>query len=88
MGFGSSKPGGYRIDRRRRSAVVEDEQSNRRHKNVNKMDNTMENECEDLTVTIPCELANRVRKYGEKTSTDLSAIMIEALDAFLGSAQK
>ena len=48
----------------------------------------MENECEDLTVTIPCELANRVRKYGEKTSTDLSAIMIEALDAFLGFAQK
>ena len=48
----------------------------------------MENECEDLTVTIPCELADRVRKYEEKTSTDLSTIMIEALDAFLRDSKQ
>jgi hypothetical protein len=52
------------------------------------MNKSIENECEDLTVTIPCELADRVHKYGEKTATDLNAIMIEALDAFLrGSKQ-
>lgn len=52
------------------------------------MNSSIENECEDLTVTIPCELVDRVRKYGEKTATDLNAIMIEALDAFLrGSKQ-
>jgi len=48
----------------------------------------MENECEDLKVTIPCELADRVRKYGEETNTALNAIIIEALDSFLrGSKQ-
>lgn len=40
-------------------------------------------ECEDLAVTIPCELADRIRKYGEKTATDLNSVMIEALDTFL-----
>ena len=52
------------------------------------MNESRENECEDLTVTIPCELADRIRKYSEDTATDLNAIMIEALDAFLrGSKQ-
>jgi hypothetical protein len=47
-----------------------------------------ENECEDLTITIPCELADRVRRHGEKTATDLNTIMIEALDAFLRDAKQ
>lgn len=52
------------------------------------MDESKENECEDLIVNIPCELADRIRKYGEDTATELNAIMIEALDAFLrGSKQ-
>ncbi len=52
------------------------------------MTESRENECEDLIVTIPCGLADRIRKYGEDTATDLNAIMIEALDAFLrGSKQ-
>ena len=52
------------------------------------MNSSIENECEDLTVTIPCELADRVRKYGEKTAADLNAIMIEALDAFLRDSKQ
>ncbi|MDX2512960.1 MAG: hypothetical protein QNK25_13010 [Desulfobacterales bacterium] len=52
------------------------------------MNKSMKNDCEDLKVTIPCVLADRVRKYGEETDTSLNAIMIEALDAFLrGSKQ-
>lgn len=52
------------------------------------MNESMENECEDLKVTIPCELADRVRKHAKETDTGLNAIMIEALDAFLrGSKQ-
>ena len=52
------------------------------------MNNSMENECEDLIVTVPCELADRVRKYAEETDTGLNAIMIEALDAFLRSSKQ
>jgi len=47
------------------------------------MDEYDKNDCEDLSVTIPCELADRIRKYGKETATDLNVIMIEALDAFL-----
>jgi hypothetical protein len=52
------------------------------------MNKSKKNECEDLTLTIPCELADRIRNYGKETATDLNTIMIEALDAFLrGSKQ-
>ncbi len=52
------------------------------------MKKSTENECEDLAVTIPCELVDRVRKYGEKTATDLNTIMIVALDAFLRNSKQ
>ena len=48
----------------------------------------MENDCEDLKVTIPCELADRIRKYEEETDTGLNVIMIEALDAFLRDSKQ
>lgn len=51
------------------------------------MNESIENECEDLTVNIPCELAERVRKYGEKTATNINTIMIVALDEFLRNAK-
>ena len=70
------------------SLVTKGYHTEKNHDNTPNMDNTMENECEDLTVTIPCELADRVRKYEEKTSTDLSTIMIEALDAFLRDSKQ
>jgi hypothetical protein len=54
----------------------------------NHMKKSIENECEDLTVTIPCELADRIRKYGEHSGTDLNTLMIVALDDFLRNSKQ
>jgi len=40
-------------------------------------------ECEDLHISIPCELANRIRGYSERNDVSLANVIIEALDAFL-----
>ena len=42
-------------------------------------------ECIDLNITLPCELADRVRGYADKNDTSLANVLIEALDAFLRS---
>jgi hypothetical protein len=39
--------------------------------------------CEDLSLQIPCELVTRVRQYAQANKTDLTNVVIEALDAFL-----
>lgn len=39
--------------------------------------------CEDLTLQIPCELVSRVRQYASANKTNLTTVVIEALDAFL-----
>ena len=41
------------------------------------------NDCIDLQITLPCELADRVRAYAEKNDSSLTNVLIEALDAFL-----
>lgn len=45
------------------------------------------NECSDptqsMTIELPCALAERVVKLAEDKNTDLSNILIEALDTFL-----
>jgi predicted transcriptional regulator len=45
------------------------------------------NECSDpkqsITIELPCEMATRVQKLADENKTDLSNILIEALDAFL-----
>ena len=46
---------------------------------------TENNDCIDLHVSIPCELADRVRGYAEKNDTSVSNVLIEALDAFIRS---
>ena len=40
-------------------------------------------DCIDLHITLPCELADRVRGYAEKNDSSLANVLIEALDAFL-----
>ncbi len=42
-------------------------------------------DCIDLHISIPCELASRVRGYAEKNDTSVANILIEALDAFIRS---
>jgi len=42
-------------------------------------------ECVDLHISVPCELANRVRGYAEKNDTSVANVLIEALDAFIRS---
>jgi len=49
----------------------------------NKPEKTGIKECIDLHITLPCELADRVRGYAEKNDSSLSNVLIEALDAFL-----
>ena len=45
------------------------------------------NECSDpkqsVTIDLPCEMATWVQKLADENKTNLSNIVIEALDAFL-----
>lgn len=43
------------------------------------------NDCIDLHISIPCELAKRVHGYAEKNDTIVANVLIEALDAFIRS---
>jgi len=53
------------------------------------MSNTPEknenSDCIDLHISIPCELADRVRGFAEKNGTSVTNVLIEALDAFIRS---
>jgi hypothetical protein len=44
-------------------------------------------QCADITkefnVHIPCSLAERVEAYASKNNTEITAVIIEALDTFL-----
>jgi hypothetical protein len=40
-------------------------------------------QCEDLNISLPCGLANRIRHFAEDNHTSLTNVLIEALDAFL-----
>lgn len=44
---------------------------------------TEDKDCIDLHITLPCELADRVRGYADKNDSSLTNVLIEALDAFL-----
>ncbi|MGD8368760.1 MAG: hypothetical protein PVG78_14065 [Desulfobacterales bacterium] len=50
-------------------------------------DKSVRNECADptqqLTVDIPCRLAERIEAYARQTGTSMTQVMIEALDGFL-----
>ena len=49
---------------------------------------TKEMPCEELQISIPCELARRIRHYTSETGSDLSQVIIEALDTFLRRENK
>ena len=44
-------------------------------------------QCQDMTkefnIQIPCRLAERIEAYASVNNTDLTLVVIEALDAFL-----
>jgi hypothetical protein len=44
--------------------------------------------CEELQISIPCELAKRIRHYTSESGSDLSQVIIEALDTFLRGENK
>jgi len=48
---------------------------------------TFKNQCSDLTkefnLHIPCRLAERVEAYASKNNTEITNVVIEALDTFL-----
>jgi hypothetical protein len=39
--------------------------------------------CEEMHISIPCELAKRIRHYSAENDAELSLVIIEALDTFL-----
>lgn len=38
---------------------------------------------EELTIKIPCRLAERIDAYATETGADMTGVIIEALDVFL-----
>ena len=48
---------------------------------------TFKNQCSDITkefnLHIPCRLAERVEAYASKNNTEITNVVIEALDTFL-----
>jgi len=38
---------------------------------------------ENLTVELPCRIFERVQRYAKENGTDVSGVLIEALDQFL-----
>ncbi|MDJ0784852.1 MAG: hypothetical protein QNJ22_23000 [Desulfosarcinaceae bacterium] len=44
--------------------------------------------CEELHISIPCELAKRIRHYTSESGSDLAQVIIEALDTFLRRQNK
>ena len=46
-----------------------------------------QDQCSDMTkefnIQIPCRLAERVEAFAKENNTDITGIVIEALDAFL-----
>jgi hypothetical protein len=47
-----------------------------------------ETSCEELHITVPCELAKRIRHYTSESGSDLTQVVIEALDTFLRRENK
>ena len=50
------------------------------------------NECSDptqsLTIELPCQIVERVERYAKKNKTDVTGVLIEALDCFLRNQGK
>ncbi len=51
------------------------------------MTEEIKNECleptDNLTVELPCQMIERIEKYAKKNKSNVSGVLLEALDAFL-----
>ncbi len=51
------------------------------------MTEDIKDQCQDptqsITIELPCPLAERVERYAKENETDVSGVLIEALDSFL-----
>ncbi len=51
------------------------------------MTEDIKDQCQDptqsITIALPCPLAERVERYAKENETDVSGVLIEALDSFL-----
>jgi hypothetical protein len=51
------------------------------------MTEDLKDQCQDptqsITIDLPCPLAERVERYAKENETDLTGVLIEALDSFL-----
>jgi len=43
---------------------------------------------ESITVELPCQLIDRLKRYAHENQTSVSGLMIEALDSFLRQQDK
>jgi hypothetical protein len=55
------------------------------------MTEKIKNECleptDNLSVDLPCQIIERIERYAEENGTDLTGVLIEALDSFLRDAR-
>jgi hypothetical protein len=51
------------------------------------MKEEIKEQCQDptqsITIDLPCPLAERVERYAKENKTDVTGVLIEALDSFL-----
>jgi len=51
------------------------------------MTKEIKNECleptDSLTVELPCQMIERIERYAKKNKSNVSGVLLEALDAFL-----
>jgi hypothetical protein len=43
----------------------------------------VQKECEELNISLPCDLADRVKLYAAENYSTVTNVVIEALDTFL-----
>ena len=43
---------------------------------------------ESITIELPCQLIDRLKRYARENETSVSGLMIEALDGFLRAQDK
>ena len=45
--------------------------------------NECQNPTDTLTIELPCQLIERIEKHAQKNETNITSVLIEALDNFL-----
>ena len=51
------------------------------------MTEEIKDQCQDptksLTIELPCQIVERIERYAKENGTDITGVLIEALDSFL-----